>query len=376
MNDLCATIDLLLPPSLTFGSGVAPQIGRWAKGQGLSKILVVADAFNEARVASLDLPGTVTVFSQVVPEPDIANLEALLAVAAKAKADLLIGFGGGSAMDLAKLAAVLTGSEQTLADIVGAERVHRRNCALAQIPTTAGTGSEAGTRALITDPATGAKLAVQSRHMLADRVIVDPDLTMTVPPRVTAETGIDALAHCVESFTNRKAHPLVDLYAIEGNPPGRSIPRPCGRRWARPGSPGRLVAGGFVRRRLLGPGEYGGRSCRRLSVGNPAPYSAWRSQCRIFPHVLAFNQPAAAERTSAILDALGLRPASDHISVFAASNDFCLSLGIEMRMSRRGVPEEDLPVMAKEAFAIKRLLDNSPRAISEAEILSLYRAAY
>ena len=84
------------------------------------------------------------------------------------------------------------------------------------MPTTSGTGSEAGTRALVTDPATQNKLAVQSRHMLADLAVVDPDLTMTVPPAVTAATGVDAMAHCVEAFTSRKAHPPIDLYALEG----------------------------------------------------------------------------------------------------------------------------------------------------------------
>src|SRR5438270_680847 len=79
-----------------------------------------------------------------------------------------------------------------------------------------GTGSEAGMRALVTDPATQNKLAVQSRHMLADLAVVDPDLTLTVPPAVTAATGVDALAHCVEAFTNRKSHPAIDLYALEG----------------------------------------------------------------------------------------------------------------------------------------------------------------
>src|SRR5439155_23709444 len=87
---------------------------------------------------------------------------------------------------------------------------------LVQVPTTSGTGSEGGTRSLITDPATQNKLAVQSRLMLADLAVVDPDLTMTVPPAVTAATGVDAVAHCAEAFTSRKAHPVIDLYALEG----------------------------------------------------------------------------------------------------------------------------------------------------------------
>ena len=91
---------------LRFGGGLAPSVGAWAREQGFARILVVADAFNAARVDLLALPGTVTVFGTVKPEPDIPNLDALLQMAEAAKPDLVVGFGGGSAMDLAKLAAV------------------------------------------------------------------------------------------------------------------------------------------------------------------------------------------------------------------------------------------------------------------------------
>lgn len=166
-------------------------------------------------------------FFGCAPEPDIANLDKVLAAAEAAQADLIVGFGGGSAMDLAKLAAVLAGSEQTLREVVGPNKVQgSRKAALAQVPTTSGTGSEAGIRALVTDPETKAKLAVESLHMLADIAVIDPSLTFSVPARTTAATGVDAMAHCVEAFTNRKAHPMIDMYAIEGTRlVGKYLPR-------------------------------------------------------------------------------------------------------------------------------------------------------
>ena len=96
----------------------------------------------------------------------------------------------------------------------------------------------------------------------------------------------------------------------------------------------------------------------------------------IFPHTLAFNAPAAREKTGLILDALGLGAATDERSVLSAAHGFCERLGVEMRLSRLGVPESDLPTMADEAHAIRRLLDNNPRDISRDEILAMYRAAY
>ena len=176
---------------------------------------MVADAFNARRVAVLGLQAR-SPSSARSSRAQRAQLERLLALAERVRPDVVVGFGGGSAMDLAKLAAVLPGSGQGIADVVGPERVKGRDGALVQVPTTSGTGSEAGTRALVTDPATHNKLAVQSRHMLADLAAVDPELTLTVPRAVTAATGVDALAHCAEAFTSRKAHPLIDIYALEG----------------------------------------------------------------------------------------------------------------------------------------------------------------
>jgi alcohol dehydrogenase class IV len=217
MNDLRTPIGLVTPPRIDFGTGTAARLGAWARAAGHQRVLVVADAFNAARIDRLELPGSITVFGDVMPEPDTGNLDAALAVARTAEADLIVGYGGGSAMDLAKLVSVLAHSDQALADVVGAGKVASpRRAALAQVPTTAGTGSEAGIRALVTDPKTQSKLAVESTHMLADIAVVDPALTFSVPPKVTAATGVDAMAHCVEAFTSRKAHPIIDLYAAEG----------------------------------------------------------------------------------------------------------------------------------------------------------------
>ena len=128
---------------------------------GVRRPFVVADKVNAARLDVLGL-GNAALFGEVKPEPDLPNLEAAVAAAKAAEADAVIGFGGGSAMDLAKLVAVLVASEKRLRDISGPNRAPKRGVALAQIPTTAGTGSEVGTRALITDPATMNKIATES----------------------------------------------------------------------------------------------------------------------------------------------------------------------------------------------------------------------
>ena len=376
MMALNTPIEIQRPPVLRFGSGLAPSLGSWAREQGFTRILVVADAFNAARVDLLALPGKVSVFGTVRPEPDIPNLLDLLAAVDAAKPDLVVGFGGGSAMDLAKLAAVLPGSGQSIHDVVGPEKVHGRKVGLAQVPTTSGTGSEAGTRSLVTDSATQNKLAVQSRHMLADIAIIDPDLTMTVPAAVTAATGVDAMAHCTEGFTSRKSHPLIDLYALEGiRLVGRYLRRAVedgGDAEARAGLALASLYGGFC----LGPVNTTAGHAVAYPLGTRHHIPHGLACALIFPHTLAWNAPAVAEKTALVLQALGQPASTDPAVVSELAGTFCTGLGMDMRLSAHGVPESDLQAMATEAHAIRRLLDNNPRDISRDEIAAMYQRAF
>jgi len=374
---LDSPITIVRPHLIEFGVGTAGRLGKWASEKGYRRTLVISDAFNATRIDALGLKGEVTVFADVTPEPDITNLDKVLAAANAADAQLVVGFGGGSAMDLAKLAAVLAGSLQTLHEVVGPNKVNGpRRVALAQVPTTSGTGSEAGIRALVTDPKTMAKLAVESMHMLADIAVVDPALTFSVPARTTAATGVDAMAHCVEAFTNRKAHPMIDLYAIEGTRlVGKYLARAVkdgSDAEARAGLSLASLYGGFC----LGPVNTAGGHALAYPLGTRWHVAHGAANALIFPHVLAFNTPAVPAKTRAVMDALGRETSDEIASVFDAAYSFCAELGIEMKLSGLGVPESDLDAMAEDAFAIRRLLDNNPRDLSRADIRSIYEAAF
>ncbi len=374
--DLDRVISLDRPRQVDFGLGAASRLADWVTERGLVRPLIVADAFNAGRIALLGFNNEVRVFSEFHPEPDTNDLAALLAAAEASSPDVVIGFGGGSAMDLAKLAAVLPGNGQSLADVVGVDKVIGRRPTLVQVPTTAGTGSEAGSRALVTDPASLNKLAVQSDHMLADFAVVDPELTLSVPRAITVATGVDALAHCVEAFTSRKAHRAIDLYALEGaRLIGASLPRASADGSDREARAGMALAS-FYGGLCLGPVNTtaGHAVAYPLGTRHHIPHGA--ANAVIFPHVLAFNAPAAPKRTATVLTALGLKPSDEPSAVFDATYSWCAKLGCEMRLSALGVPESDLPVMAREAHAIRRLLDNNPRDLTVEQILSIYHEAY
>ncbi|PIO98866.1 alcohol dehydrogenase [Pleomorphomonas carboxyditropha] len=376
LNALGTPIDLVQPARLVFGRGTAGEAGRWLGRRGVRRPMVVTDTFNAARVGCLELPGEPVVWGELAGEPTTDDLARVVGAAEAAGVDAVVGFGGGSSMDLAKLVAVLTGSGQSFSDVVGAEKVAGKRLPIVQVPTTAGTGSEVGTRALVTDVAAAAKSAVQSLHMLADLAVVDADLALGMPRAITVATGVDALAHCVEAFTNRKAHPFIDLYALEGiRLVGRWLAKAADDDHdpeARAGMALASLYGGYC----LGPVNTAGGHAVSYPLGARYHVAHGAANALIFPHVLAFNAPAAPERTAAILEALGLPVSTEPEKVFAAAHGWCVRLGCEMRMSAFGVPAAELPAMAREAHAIRRLLDNNPRDLSEPDILSIYRAAF
>jgi alcohol dehydrogenase class IV len=373
MPSLEQPLEMQRPPIVRFGAGQVGTLAAWAGAVGARRPFVVADRVNAARIDVLGLDAAV--FGDVKPEPDLPNLEAAVAAAKAAEADAVIGFGGGSAMDLAKLVAVLATSDKALADISGPDRAPKRRVALAQLPTTAGTGSEVGTRALITDPATMNKIATESREMLADIAIIDPELTVSVPPAVTAATGVDAMAHCVEAFTSKRAHPIIDAYALQGiELVGRYL-----RRAVEDGTDVEARAGlslaAFYGGVCLGPVNTTAGHALSYPLGTRHRIAHGLANALVFPHVLAVNFPAVPEKTALVGRALGF-DAEGRQAVLGGAHAFCAELGLDMGLRHHGVPRDDLPASAREAHAIRRLLDFNPVDLSEADILEIYEAAY
>lgn len=367
-------ITLVQPARLEIGAGAVSRLAEWA--ENYSRIFVVAMAPTVGFAARIGLEGTIETYIDIPPEPDLPAFEKVLAAARAFKPDLVIGLGGGSVMDVAKLVAVLWDSDQSILDVVGVNKVLGRRTALAQVPTTSGTGSEAGIRSLVTNPETLAKLAIESRHMLADIVILDPELTYSVPAAVTAATGIDALAHCVESFTNIKSHPLIDGYATLGiELVGKYLARAVANGSDTEARAGMMLAsyyGGIC----LGPVNTAGGHALAYPLGTRLKLPHGLANAIVFPHVLAFNATTRPEKTAAILAALGLPSHADERIVLASALAWCRDLGVEMQLSRHGAKAEEFPLWAEEAFAIKRLIDNNPRALGLSDILAIYQNAY
>lgn len=362
------------PKRLIVGAGTIGEVGPWA-GE-VSSTLVIATPITAGFVDRLKLPGKVVLFDAIPGEPEIATLDAALAAARAAKPDLVVGLGGGSVMDVAKLVAALWDGKQVLADIAGPNKVAGRKTRLAQVATTAGTGSEAGIRSLITDPASGAKIAVESPHLIADLAVLDPELTYSVPPAVTAATGVDAMAHCVEAFTSKRAHPMIDGFARMGfSLVGKFLARAVKDGSDREAREGMMLAsyyGGIC----LGPVNTAAGHAIAYPLGTLLHLPHGLANAIVFPHVLAFNQPMVEAKTAEVAEALGFGKGLSQADLSDAGHAFCADLGIEMSLAKHGAKEQDLPRFASDAHAIRRLMDHNPADMSVEDVLGIYRASF
>lgn len=372
---LARPITLHMPSRIEIGAGTASRVGAWAEGAG--RVLVLATPHTAHFADRLGLPpGDVRVHDAIPGEPDIATLDAALAVARDVRPDLVVGLGGGSVLDLAKLVAALWDGAQTLDDVAGPDRVAGRRTRLAQVATTAGTGSEAGIRALITNPGTGAKIAVESPHLLADLAVLDPELTFSVPPAITAATGIDAMAHCVEAFTSRRAHPVIDGFARMGiDLVGRYLERAVRDGSDTEAREGMMLAS-FYGGICLGPVNTAAGHAIAYPLGTLMHLPHGLANAIVFPHVLAFNEPSAPEKTAEIVRALRLTGRAGANDLQSSAVAFCRDLGVEMRLSAHGATEDQLPRFAEDAHGIRRLMDNNPREMGVDDVLAIYRAAF
>jgi alcohol dehydrogenase class IV len=330
----------------------------------------------EWRAAGLE----VGVNASVDREPEIALFAQVLAAAQAAKPDAIVGLGGGSALDVAKLVAALHDGRQAVRDVFGIGLLTRRALPLACIATTAGTGADVSPNAILLDEAERLKKGVVSPHLVPDLAICDPELTYALPGPVTAATGIDALVHCMEAFANRHAHPAVDLYALEGvRLIGRSIVRAV-RDGTDRAARADVMLGALYGGLCLGPVNTAAVHALSYPLGGEYRIAHGVANSLLMPHVFRFNLPAAPERYAQIATALGCAAAGSPLATAEAGLGRLVELsracGIPQRLGDVGVPPADLPRLAREAMKVTRLLRNNPRDLAAEDAERIYREAF
>ena len=208
------------PKVIRTGKGVSRSIGEILKARAVKKVMFVTDPGiaslkidEPVRQALTDAGISVAVYNKVEADPPMTQALELIGLLKADTPDMVIGFGGGSSIDLAKIAAVMVKNDADLRDLVGINLVKNPGLPTMFIPTTAGTGSEATNISILNDVERGVKLGIVSEYMFADLVLIDPELTMSLPPKVTSWTGLDALIHAIEAYVSRAATPITDALA-------------------------------------------------------------------------------------------------------------------------------------------------------------------
>lgn len=381
-----------IPPTLVLhnvrkvrlGQGVAEDCAADMVATGCRRVLIVTGAPIRSLCAGPEKAIAATgcaveVWEAGEGEPTMADLAAALDVARRFGCDGVIGLGGGSAMDVAKLVAALAGGEQAFADVVGIDLLDSRTIPLACIPTTAGTGSEVTPIAIVEDTEASLKKGVVSPHLVPDFAYLDPELTRSMPRNVTAATGVDALTHCIESYANRFSHPVVDHLALEGiRLVGRYLERACADGNDMEARAGMLRAS-HLGGQCLGPVNTAAVHALAYPLGGEFHIAHGVANSLLLPHVLRFNLEAAPTRYADIAEALGCdRTGDDRETAMRGIErieDLSETIGLERRLSAFGISHNTIPHMAAAAMTVQRLLVRNPREVTEADARAIYQAA-
>lgn len=379
-----ALITLHQPPQITFGAGCRERCLDFLKNGGRSLLVVtsrslrpsVAHWIEPLRRAGL----CVEIAGEVPAEPDLACFNRLAAAFGDKTIDTVVGFGGGSVLDLAKLLAALGGSDTPVSAVFGNKLLRGRARRLVCLPTTAGAGSEVSPNAILLDRDEQLKKAVIDPCLVPDACFIDPELTLSLPPALTAATGIDALVHCIEAYANRQAHPMVDLYALEGIRLIAGNLLHAVRNGQDLAARSAVARGALYGGLCLGPVNTAAVHALSYPLGSEFGLGHGISNALLLPHVIRFNLPAAPERYAAVARALGVTDAGDARRTAEAGVDFletlCVHCGLPAGIGACGVPRSAIPRMAKAAMKVTRLLRNNPRALSEEDAAAIYEKAF
>ncbi len=384
MEGVARNLFITQPRLLAFGAGCAGRCASELIARGARRVFVLtsrsARQHLAAAIPTSDFPGAI-VCHDVPPEPTVSHFREALDAALRATPDAIVGLGGGSALDVAKLVAALCRSDQDVCDTFGIDRLRGpRPAYLACLPTTSGTGSEVSPNAILMDPSSKLKKGVISPHLVPDAAIVDPALTASCPLAITASTGLDALTHCIEAYANKLSHPMIDAYALEGiGAIARSLPRAVANGNdldARTGMSLGSLYGGLC----LGPVNTGAIHALSYPLGSEFHIAHGVANALLAPHVLQFNIPAAPDRYAQIAITMGESPADDQQRTAERGvrriAELIRRCGVPARLRDLNIPRDAIPCMADAAMTITRLLDRNVRPVTRADAIDIYEKAY
>jgi len=374
-----------MPRKIEIGFSKSRDIAKIIKEIELQRVLVVVDynlkkmgivdqMFNNLKKENISF----TVFNNIKNEPTITEIDqAINDLNVVSNFDGVVGIGGGSTIDVAKLLAVSGSIKGSIRDYLGINLIKESSIPTIMIPTTSGTGAEVTPNAIVKDPVEGGKKGVVSSFLIPDRVILDPELTISLPPKITAETGIDAFTHAIECFICNKSNVMSDLFAIDSmkliNKYLRRAVRNGGDKEARYYMALGSLYGGVA---ITNSGT-GGVHGLAYPLGGKYNISHGLSNSILLADVMEFNAKAVPEKFIKVAEVMGIETTNfPKEKVVESVVDEIRKLVIDVGITIEGfeVSEEVLDNLAKTAISEQqRLLKNNPRTISYEDARQIYK---
>ena len=377
------------PTAILFGPGAVEQLGERVREMKASRVQIVTDAglvraglIDRIRRPLEEAGLDAAVFQGVRPEPVEANVLEGVAHYREARCDLIVAVGGGSSMDVAKAIRVKATHGLPLVEYTTARegwtKIGPDLPPMIAIPTTSGTGSEVGRSALVIVEATGRKASIFSPHLIPNLALCDPELTLTLPPNLTAWTGADALTHNVESYLSNVYHPICEAIALQGV--GLCFEHLATAvaqgdvSAARQGMMMAALMGGIAFQKDLGATH---SLAHQLSVH--CGFNHGLANAVMLPYVLRFNQAGSEAKLAELARAIGEETTG--LDLDAAASRFVGrvegllgQIGIPPRLSALGVRPDQIDALASDAFA-DACHQYNPRACTAADLWGLYQQA-
>ncbi|MCR9088423.1 MAG: iron-containing alcohol dehydrogenase [Rhodobacteraceae bacterium] len=380
-------------PSIRMAPGGAARLGEILAAAGLAPtgaaVLFVTDpgilrlGLAAAALEDLEAQGFQPVlFDAIEPDPKATTVEAATETAREAGAACIIGFGGGSSMDVAKVAALLLGSDQTLDEMYGVGLARGTRVPLVLVPTTAGTGSEVTPVSILTT-GTAEKKGISSPLILPDLALLDADLTLGLPPAVTAATGVDAMVHAIEAYTSRSANanPMSRMLAVQA----LGLLSGAIRRAVADGSDrdarADMLLGAMLAGQAFANAPVAAVHALAYPVGSLFGVPHGLSNALVLAEVMRFNAPEAGAEYAAlaphIFPEIDTGRSSQTVTAELVERLAALNaeLGLEPGLSGVGIGAGDIPKLAEDAMRQTRLLVNNPREVTLADAARIYEAS-
>jgi alcohol dehydrogenase class IV len=389
---------LRAPKEVLFGVGVAEAAGALAR-RVAQRVLIVTDPTLAASAAAARVLASirscgleVRVFEGTLPELPMEIVLGAIRQAVSYRPQCVVGLGGGSSIDLAKLVAVGVVHGEELRSFYGEEQVPGPVTPVIAIPTTAGTGSEVTPVAVLSDPQTALKVGISSRHLIPQFAIVDPSMTYGCPPSITGHAGIDALAHAVEAFTAaRRGLPagtdavfvgknaLSDAFALIAV---RQIaPNLLAAQRDEPDARAALAYGSLCAGLAFGTAGTAVAHALQYPIGVRTHTPHGLGTGLLLPYAMRFNLPARVAELAAIGREIGV--AADDLDdehsarqAIAAVATLAVEAGIPRSLAELGVSEDELRELARQALGVSRLIVNNPRELGEPELVEILFGAW